>query len=127
MRGDMFHRPFASLDAMLSVEAMSAHEGRTVTQVEVEPWRPDPSRAISGCQFFKVRSMAADGSRRYVVKRTSYAMDLIRRLSDDRDCRERLIWEHGVLDRLPAEVHSPTLAWAMHGDGWALLMDDVSE
>ena len=82
--------------------------------------------AISGRQFFKIHSTSAEGERRYVVKSTSYATDLIRRLSDDRDCRERLLWEHGVLDRLPAVVRSPTLAWAMHGDGWALLMDDVS-
>src|SRR4051794_21371244 len=110
MRVAMLHVPFASLEAMLSVEAMSAREERVITRVEVQPWKPDPSRAISGCQFFKVRSIAADGARQYVVKTTSYATDLIRRLSEDRDCRERLLWEHGVLDRLPAEVQSPTIA-----------------
>ena len=67
MRVDMIRTPYVSLEAMLSVEAMSSREGRTVTHVEVEPWRPDPSRAISGCQFFKIRSTSAEGERRYDV------------------------------------------------------------
>lgn len=122
----MIHTPFASLETMLSIDAMSALEGRNVAQVEVERWPPDAFRAISGCEFLKVRSSGRGGCRRYVVKRTAYATDLIRRLSDDFPCRERLVWERGVLDRLPAEVVSPMLAHATDGDGCALLMCDVS-
>ena len=122
----MIHKPFTSLEAMLSVDAMSALEGRDVEHVEVDRWPPDAFRAISGCEFLKVRSSGRGGCRQYVVKRTSYATDLIMRLSDDRRCRERLVWERGILDVLPAEVTSPMLAHAIDGDGWALLMCDVS-
>jgi hypothetical protein len=73
-----------------------------------------------------VRSIAPDGQRDYIGKRTRYATDIIRRLTDDYDCRERQIWQHGLLDCLPVEVESPMVAYARDGDGWALLMRDES-
>jgi hypothetical protein len=118
---------FDSLDDMLSIEAMSRLEGRTVTCVEVTTWNPPKYHAYSGCEFLKVRTSARDHIRRYVVKRTSDAIDIIRRLSEDVGCRERLIWQHGLLDRLPAEVASPIVACATNNDGCALLMRDVEE
>ena len=82
--------------------------------------------AASGCEFLKVRSCGSSKIRHYFVKRTTYPTDMVRRLTDDHTCRERLVWQHGVLDRLPAETDSPMLAHACDGDGWALLMRDVS-
>jgi hypothetical protein len=123
----MMHEPFASLDEMLSVEAMSDLEGRTVNVVEVDQWTAQqPRGAVSGCEFLKVRTYASNEHRYYFVKRTAYATDLVRRLTDDYECRERLLWQYGVLDRLPAEVDTPMLAHACDGDGWALLMRDIS-
>jgi hypothetical protein len=61
----------------------------------------------------------------HIVKRASYAIDVIRRLSEDVRCREQLIWQHGLLDRLPAEVASPIVACATDNDGCTLLMCDV--
>ncbi len=121
----MTHKPFDSLEEMLSVEAMSGLERRTVARVEIEDWSPTPETAASGCDFLKVRSHTASDSRQYFVKRTSYATDIIMRLTDDYACRERLVWQHGLLDRLPPEVTCPILACARDGDGWALLMRDV--
>ncbi len=123
----MVHEPLGSLEAMLSIDALSALEGRPVMGVDVEQWTPPPYHAASGSEFLKVRSTTPNGSSHYVVKRTSFATDIIRRLTDDYDCRERLIWQHGLFDRLPARIESPTLACAPDGEGWALLMRDVNE
>ena len=121
----MIHEPFSSLEAMLSVEAMSALEERAVTRVESSTGS-HRFGCRSGCEFLKVRSYASGESRPYFVKRTSYVTDMVRRLTDDHACRERLVWQHGVLDRLPAEIDSPTVAHARDGEGWALLMRDAS-
>src|SRR5690348_8476538 len=102
---------------MLSVDAMSALEGRTVTLVEIDrqPLQQSPA-AASGCEFLKVRTCASGDSRDYFVKRTAYATDLVRRLTDDYECRERLLWQYGVLDRLPAEIDSPMLRHSIDAD-----------
>jgi len=123
----MMHEPFGNLDEMLSVEAMSALEGRRVNMVEVEQWATQqPRGAESGSQFLKVRTCASGDYRHYFVKRTTYATDLVRRLSDDYACREGMVWQSGVLDQLPGEIESPMLAHACDGEGHALLMRDIS-
>lgn len=59
----MIREPFASLEAMLSIEAIGALEERTVSGVEVDSWTPRQYHAFSGCDFLKVRSSAPSGSR----------------------------------------------------------------
>ena len=118
--------PYANLDELLSTETMSAIEGQRVTRVECEKWSLPQPIAASGCEFLRVRTVSRSRVRRYVVKRTVYATDVIRRLTNDRCCRERLVWQRGILHRLPVEVESPMVACARDADGWALLMHDVS-
>jgi len=77
----MEHAPFNSLETMLSVEAMSAIEARAVTSLNVRTWIPELSRGASECQFLKVESVGSGGSRHYVVKRTAFETDIVRRLS----------------------------------------------
>ncbi len=123
----MRHTPSDSLEEMLSVEAMSALERRAVTCVNVRSWTPELARPASGCEFRKVESVGSGGSRHYVVKRPAFDTDLVRQLTEDIECRERLLWQHGIFDRLPPEVRCPTAACARDGLGWALLMDDVHD
>jgi hypothetical protein len=121
------HELYGSLEALLSPQALSRIERRTVTSVQAEPCGTSEMSA-SGSLFVRVSSDGDDGARRhYVVKRTSYARDIIMRLSGDTVCREVLVWQRGLLDRLPPEVMSPTVGAAIDGDGWALLMADVSD
>src|SRR4029453_11456943 len=96
--------PFDSLEAMLSIDAISTLEGRAISCVSAQSWTPEPVRGASGCEFLKVESLGVDGSRHYVVKRTAFETDIVRRLTDDVACRERLLWQHGVFDRLPPEI-----------------------
>jgi hypothetical protein len=49
------------------------------------------------------------------------------RATDDRLGREALAWTSGLLDRLPPEVTHPIVAAARDGDGWAILMHDVTD
>jgi hypothetical protein len=124
----MIHPPFASLEAMLSEEAMSELEERTVSTVTVQRWTPPALRAASGNHLLRVESGTASGERHaYIVKRITPERDLLMRLSCDTDCRERLVWQHGLLDGLPDEVWSPVVASAIDGTGWAVLMHDVTE
>jgi Ser/Thr protein kinase RdoA (MazF antagonist) len=119
------HAPFDSLEDMLSVETMSALEQREVDHIELEQWQPGFG-AVSGCQFLKLRSCGPGVDSEFFVKRSTYATDMVRRLTDDHAGREQLIWQHGLLDRLPEEIDCPIVASARDGDGWALLMRDVS-
>jgi hypothetical protein len=121
------HTPFDSLEAMLSVEAISALDRRAITQLTIESWTPPQYSAVSESEFLKVRSVGLVGRQHYFVKRTRYTTDIVRRLTADQECRERKIWQHGLLDCLPVEVESPRVACARDGDGWALLMRDESE
>lgn len=117
---------YDSLDAMLSPESLSRLEGRPVTGVRREPFS-SPYGGVSGNQFLAVATVGLDGqTRAYIVKRTSPTWDIIMRISRDTVCRELLIWRHGLLDRLPPEVGQTIVAGAHDGDGWALLMRDIS-
>ena len=44
----MIHPPFSSLEAMLSIETLSALEGRAVTRVEVAQWLPEGTEPHPG-------------------------------------------------------------------------------
>jgi len=121
------HELHGSLDEMLSPEALSRLEGRTVTSVRRQPFTT-PYGGVSGNQFLAVQTAADDGqTRSYVVKRTAPAWDIIMRITGDTACREMLVWQHGLLDRLPSEVGHTVVAGAVDGAGWALLLRDISD
>lgn len=123
----MRHALYGSLDELLSPEALGGLEGRRLMSVCTRPWTPTGG-SFSGSPFLRVETAAAGGERRrYVVKRTAPAWDIIMRITADRACRELLVWQHGLLDQLPPEVGHAILAGAIDGEGWALLMRDVGD
>src|SRR5688572_26656082 len=88
------HELYGSLDEMLSPEALSRLEGRTVTSVRRQPFT-SPYGGVSGNLFLSVETAAGDGQRRrYIVKRTAPAWDIIMRITGDTACREMLVWQH---------------------------------
>jgi len=118
---------YGSLDEMLVPEALSRIEGRTVTGVRQQPFT-SPYGGVSGNLFLSIETVAGDGQgRAYIVKRTAPAWDIIMRISGDAACRELLIWQYGLLDRLPPEVGQTVVAGAVDGEGWALLMRDIGD
>lgn len=66
---------------------------------------------------------SADG-RGFVLKRMSLGRDWIMRATNDLSCREAMVAAAAL--NLPASVGSPALGAARDGDGYAVLMRDIS-
>ena len=79
--------------------------------------------AYSGASLERVR--ARDGAR-YFLKRMAIEHDWIMRATHDERCRAVAIWVDGILDHVPASIDHAVVGAAPDGDGWALLMRDVS-
>jgi hypothetical protein len=71
-------------------------------------------------------SRITQGDRRYVVKRVSRTIDWIIQMTSDQAMREAQIGASNVLDELRPGLQSPSIAAAYDGDGFALLMHDVT-
>ena len=119
----MPHEPFANLDELLAPETLSELTGSAVNSVRQLPFAGGHS--ASGSRFFAVETNDGHGPR-FIVKRVSREWDWIMRATDDRLGREALAWTSGLLDHLPPEVTHPIVAAARDGDGWAILMHDVT-
>ena len=119
----MCYELFSSLTEMLAPETLSTLEGRPVRRVRCVPI--DPPDSASGCCFLRVETNDGQGPC-YIVKRISMAWDWIMRATDDQRGRSVAVWQHGLLDRLPPEIAHGVLACARDGNGWAILMRDVS-
>lgn len=63
---------------------------------------------------------------RYVLKRMRFQDDWIMRFLQDEQCREAQFAASGFGARLPRFVRAPTLGAARDGDGWAILMRDIT-
>jgi len=121
------HTLHGSLDEMLSPEALSLLEGRTVRNVRVQPFT-SPYGGVSGNTFLSVETADDDGATRaYIVKRTAPSWDIIMRITGDTACREMLVWRQRLLDRLPDAIGHTVVGCAVDGDGWALLLRDITQ
>jgi hypothetical protein len=115
----MEHQLYASIDEMLAPEALSELDGQPVTVARCLPLHSDDSK--SGSHFLAVETNGGQG-RRYILKRISMEWDWIMRATDDQACRERLIDD----TMLPPSIRAPLLGHAPDGDGYALLMLDIT-
>jgi hypothetical protein len=66
------------------------------------------------------------GGERYILKRMRIADDWLMRVTGDASCREAQLAASPLLERLPGRVRTPSLGAARDGDGWLLLMRDIS-
>lgn len=80
-------------------------------------------QGYSGAKLERV--VLADGSA-LVVKRISQEYDLAMKLTHDTG-RAAQLWVRGVLDRLPPVIDHAILAAEPEGDGWIIVMRDVSD
>ncbi|MBM2811685.1 MAG: aminoglycoside phosphotransferase [Chloroflexi bacterium] len=119
---ESYHELLASVDEMASATALSAVEGRRVSSVEQSPFSSVDS--LSGSHFLRLRTDGPDG-RSYILKRISRDWDWVMRVMGDDRCRAVLVWQSGLLDRLPAEITHQVVACCADGGGWAVLLNDV--
>jgi hypothetical protein len=94
------------LDTVVSRTPLGEHDGRSGGSLE--------------------RVVLASGER-LVVKRTSLATDIVRRLTGDTDGREYCLWRAGVLDRLPGGVSHAVLDGWHVADETVLVMRDLGD
>jgi hypothetical protein len=87
---------------------------------------PDSRAAVGG--GFSGSSLASmeHGGERYILKHMRAADDWLMRATADPSCREAQFAASPLLDRLPDRVRTPALGAARDGDGWLLLMRDIS-
>ncbi len=119
----MRHEPFANLDALLAPETLSRLVGCPIVSVRRLPFVGGHS--ASGSNFLAIETNDGQGPR-FVIKLSSPACDWIVRATADACGREVLVWTTGLLDRLPPEITHPVIACARDGEGWAILMHDIS-
>ena len=81
---------------------------------------PDPGYSTARKTRFE-----ADG-RRYVLKRIPAQGDWIRDMLRETGCREVEFATSRLPDRLPSGVATPNVGAALDGEGWALLMHDLT-
>lgn len=118
----MLYHLYASVDELLAPETLSALTGQPVKYVRCLPMEG----GYSGSSLLIVEASVDKHIRRFVLKRMALHADWIMDATNDHRCRSMTLWQSGLLDRLhPTAVHA-TLACARDGDGWAILMDDIS-
>jgi hypothetical protein len=120
----MCHTPFASLDDLLAPETLSRLIGLPIVSARRLPFAGGDS--ASGSRFLAIETNDGQGPR-FVVKLSSPKCDWIVRATADCRGREVLVWESGLLDRLPPEFAHPVIACSRDEEGWAILMHDVSD
>jgi hypothetical protein len=117
------HKLFPTMEAMLTPEALSDLKQQHIGSVQQNPLLATYNK--SGSHLLSILTNEGLGPK-FIVKRVSLDWDWQMRATDDHNCRAVTLWEHGILDQLPAQVRHGVVACARDRDGWALLMEDVS-
>lgn len=111
---------FDSLDHMLAPETLSKLHSQPVTRVHCRPM--NGHAGLAGGQLSHVDTDAG----RFILKQMSLESDYIMLSSNDRLCRSVTLWQYGLLDQLRPHLEHKILACSREGDGWAILMDDLT-
>jgi hypothetical protein len=119
----MKYELYNSVDELLSPETMSFLTGQAIRETQISPIADQVG--ISGSRIMWVTTDDGDGPR-YVLKQMRFDWDWIMVATADNRCRSVALWQSGILDRLSLKVDHGILACAHDGDGWAMLMHDLS-
>jgi hypothetical protein len=90
------HALFESVDELLSPAILSHLTGRPVRRVRLLPFS-----SVDGRSGGHLEAVEAEGAGCYVLRRISWRHDVTMRLTDDRFGRSVVIWQKGLLARLP--------------------------
>lgn len=120
----MKYELFESVEQMLAPQTLSELSGKSIQYVR---YRPMDKQGASGSQLMAVEAESNPRKVRYVLKHMSRSFDWMMVTGEDHLCRSVTLWQSGLLDQLRPEIDHAILACARDGDGWALLMHDVSD
>ena len=115
-------RVYESVEEMLSQAVLSELVGQPVTDVVSLPFHSGDGK--SGSHFLTVE---VGGRQHFILKRISRQWDWVMRVTGDHRCRPVVAWQGGLFDRLPEVIVHGTVACAVDGEGWALLMRDFRD
>jgi hypothetical protein len=109
-----------SVEQMLAPNVLSELLSKPVTLVEVHPM--NGHAGLAGGQL----SFVDTNVRRMVLKQTSIHSDWIMFSSADHQCRSVTLWQYGLLDQIHPQVKHEIIGCARDGEGWAILMNDLT-
>jgi len=112
---------YDNVDDLLAPETLHQLTGIPVTSVRYTPLEG----GLAGSQVLAVETKGHQ-TQRFVFKRMSRQVDWIMQTSNDHACRSVTLWQHGLLDQLRPTVDHAILACGRDGNGWGMLMRDVS-
>jgi hypothetical protein len=120
----MQHELFSSIDEMLSPQVLSQLSRVCIQHVRCLPFASGDS--FSGNHFVAVETNGGSGPR-YLVKYMNLSWDWLMAATNDHLCRSVTLWRTGLLDRLKPHIEHAIVGCAQDGDGWALLMREVTD
>ncbi len=114
------YRLFESVEQMLSADTLSELLSKHVTRVNCKPM--NGHTGLAGGRLSYVITNAG----RLVLKQMSIHTDWLMFSTLDTQCRAVRVWQYGLLDQILPHLKHKILACAHDGDGWAILMEDLS-
>jgi hypothetical protein len=117
---DPQHSLFDSVEQMLEPEVLTGLYSQPVQIVNIQPI--NGHSGFAGGHLSYVNTDAG----RFVLKQMSITSDWVMFASDDQHCRAITLWQYGLLDRLRPKLEHKIIACARDGDGWAILMEDLT-
>ncbi len=121
----MTYQLFDSVEALIAPETLAMLAKQPVSDVRCTPM----AGGLSGSRLSTIDATGQEAKgqkrHRFILKRMSSRFDWQMQTTDDVRCRAVMLWQYGLLDRLPPIVDHTILACARDGDGWALLMRDI--
>ncbi|MEZ4675970.1 MAG: phosphotransferase [Caldilineaceae bacterium] len=118
-----FYALYASVEEMLAPENLSQLLQTPVKDVQFRSFAGQTG--FSSSRLLTVET-GPGADERFVLKRMKMGTDWTMRASADDRCRSVTLWQHGLLDQLRPAIEHAIVACCHDGDGWAILMRDIS-
>ena len=115
---------YRSIEEMTRPETLSALVQQPLTTTRLVPFQTG-GWSSTGSQFLTVETDHAEQPP-YIVKRIAPERDWVMQMTEDQHWRAITVWQRGLLDRLPEEIDHAIIACAVDGQGYALLMRNVT-
>jgi len=111
---------YNSIEQMLAPNVLSELLSNPVTHVDVHPM--NGHSGLAGGQISYVDTNVG----RLVLKQMSVRYDWMMFSSADHQCRSVALWQYGLLDQIHPRVEHEIIGCARDGEGWAILMNDLT-